>query len=78
MGDDRNIHINWDRDREQWKNQRAGSSRASGYFDTADDAWAAGRQTAMRDGVELIKHRKDNNQIHKRNTYGDDPYPPKG
>lgn len=60
-----------------WANRRAGSSRVSKAFDTKAEAQAAGRQTARRDKVEHLIHRKDGS-IGDRNSYGNDPYPPKG
>ena len=78
MADKRNIHESWDEDRQQWKIQREGADRASSYHDTEAEARQKSQGTARRDGVEWIKHKKDNGQIHERNTYGDDPHPPKG
>lgn len=74
----RNVHESWDKDRGQWKVSRERSSRASGYYDSEAEARAASQRIARNDGVEWIKHRRSDGQIHERNTYGDDPYPPKG
>jgi len=73
-----NVHVTFDSDSKRWKVSRAGASRASGYYPTAADALDAGRDTARRERVELIKHRKDNSRIHQRDSYGNDPYPPRG
>lgn len=61
----------------KWKNQRAGSSRASGRFDTQAEAIAAAKQTAKREKVEHLIHGRDG-AIRDRNSYGNDPHPPKG
>lgn len=74
----RDVHVTYDGDREEWKVSRSGASRASGYYPTAADALDAGRNTARREGVELIKHRKADGQIHQRDSYGNDPHPPRG
>ena len=60
-----------------WANRRAGASRASKTFPTKAAAQQAGRETARREGTEHIVHRKDGT-IGERNSYGNDPYPPRG
>ena len=44
---------------------------------TVPAAQAAGRDAAKRDKTEHIIHNKDG-EIASRNSYGNDPYPPKG
>lgn len=61
----------------KWTNIREGASRASKIFDTKAEAQAAGRAAARRDKVEHIIHKKDGT-IGERNSYGNDPHPPKG
>lgn len=73
-----NVHTTYDRERGRWKNKREGAQRASGYYDTAAAASVAGQGLARSTGDEWLKHRKDNARIHERNTYGDDPFPPRG
>ena len=53
----------------QWKNRVQGNSRASNTFDTKAEAQAKGRE-------HIIKKR--DGTIGERNSYGNDPYPPKG
>lgn len=60
-----------------WANRREGTKRVSQTFDRKADAQAAGRQTAKRECVEHFIHNKDG-RIGSRNSYGNDPYPPKG
>lgn len=60
-----------------WANRREGSDRVSKTFPTKSDAQAAGRETARNDKTEHVIHKKDGT-IGERNSYGNDPYPPKG
>jgi len=60
-----------------WANRREGADRVAKMFPTKAEAQQAGRETAKRDGVEHVIHNKDG-QIGERNSYGNDPYPPKG
>ncbi len=54
-----------------------GGKRASSTHDTKAEAQAAGRAAAKKDGVEHLIHKKDGT-IGDRNSYGNDPHPPKG
>lgn len=60
-----------------WANRREGASRVSETFDTKQQAQQAGREAARRDNVEHLIHNKDG-RIGERNSYGNDPFPPKG
>ncbi|WP_346030767.1 DUF2188 domain-containing protein [Dermacoccus barathri] len=62
-----------------WANRREGASRVSATYNTQAEANAAGRQTAIRDGVEHFTHGRDG-QIRERNTYprSSDPRASKG
>lgn len=44
---------------------------------TKAPAERAGREEARQDGVEHLIHNRDG-KIGERNSYGNDPYPPKG
>jgi hypothetical protein len=46
-------------------------------YDTKAEAQRAGRDTAKRDQTEHLIHNQDG-KIGSRNSYGKDPYPPKG
>lgn len=70
-----NVHI-VPRDGE-WAVVREHAERDSSHHPTQADAIDAGRTTAEREGVELIIHRP-NGQIRDRDSYGNDPYPPRG
>jgi hypothetical protein len=60
-----------------WANRREGADRVSRQFDTKAEAEAAGRQTAMREKTEHFIHKQDGT-IGERNSYGNDPNPPRG
>ena len=60
-----------------WTNKREGAARGDETYDTKADAQAAGREAAMREKTEHLIHNADG-QIASRNSYGNDPYPPKG
>lgn len=60
-----------------WGNKRSGASKVAKVYPTKVEAQAAGRKTAMRQRAEHIIHNKDG-KIGARNSYGNDPHPPKG
>lgn len=59
-----------------WAVKREGNQRASSTHGTQKQAEAAGRSTAKTDQVEFFLHGK-NGQIRQRDSYGNDPNPPK-
>lgn len=60
-----------------WAVKGAGNERASSVHSTQREAIAAAREAAMRQGSEVLIH-GENGRIRERNTYGEDPHPPKG
>ena len=60
-----------------WTNKTEGAKRGVETYDTKADAQAAGREAAMRGKTEHLIHNADG-EIASRNSYGNDPYPPKG
>lgn len=62
---------------ERWSVRRQGASRASGVFDTQQEAVDRAREIAQREGSELYIHGRDG-RIRERSTYSSDPFPPKG
>lgn len=60
-----------------WSVRKAGASRASGTFATQKEAIASARKIAKKQKAELYIHGRDG-RIRERNTYGNDPFPPKG
>jgi len=60
-----------------WAVKSAGASRAGSIHPTQAAAIQAARQSAIASKSEMFIHRP-NGQIRERNTYGNDPFPPKG
>lgn len=60
-----------------WSVMRAGASRASSNHATQQEAIAAATQIARNQQTELYIHGRDG-RIRERNSYGNDPHPPKG
>jgi len=60
-----------------WAVKSAGASKAKSVHQTQQQAIDAGRSTARGRESELFIHRPDG-RIRERNTYGNDPFPPKG
>lgn len=60
-----------------WAVRGAGNSRVSSTHGTQSAATQAARTTAINQGSEVLIHRP-NGQIRERNSYGNDPFPPKG
>lgn len=61
----------------KWGVKREGSKRILELFKTQEKAINKGRNIAKRDKGELFIHGRDG-QIRERDSYGNDPYPPKG
>lgn len=60
-----------------WAVQREKSERASRVVPTKEEASEIGRNIARNNEVELIIQRRDGT-IQDRNSYGNDPFPPRG
>lgn len=60
-----------------WAVKGAGSEKASSVHKTQKSAIEKAQTIAKNQKSELLIHGK-NGQIRERNTYGNDPYPPRG
>ena len=60
-----------------WAVKCAGSPKATKVFGTQEQAIKRGREIARNQQSELLIHGRDG-RIREKNTYGRDPYPPKG
>ncbi len=74
MANPKNIHVVKRGD--QWGTLREGGQRVSSRYDTQAEAIKAGRDMAREEKGELLIHGRDN-QIRARDSYGNDPCPPK-
>ena len=61
----------------KWAIRRSGSDKATKIFDTQKEAIVQGRRIARNQGTELYIHDRDG-RIRDRDSYGQDPHPPKG
>jgi hypothetical protein len=61
----------------KWSVRRAGAARASGTYNTQEEAIQRARDIAQNQRTELFIHGRDG-RIRERNSYGTDPFPPKG
>lgn len=71
----KNIHIVPSGD--VWKVKQDGCKRSSGNFPTQKQAINRGIDLAIKGGKELAIHGLDG-KIRQKNSYGNDPHPPKG
>ncbi|WP_422445578.1 DUF2188 domain-containing protein [Thermoanaerobacterium sp. DL9XJH110] len=60
-----------------WAVRGVGNQKVTSIHRTQEEAIQAARSIAINQQSELIIHRP-NGQIRERNSYGNDPYPPKG
>ncbi len=60
-----------------WAVVGSGNSKATAIVDTQREAIERAREIAINQGTEVVIHRP-NGQIRDSNSYGNDPYPPKG
>lgn len=59
-----------------WAVKRGGSERATSVVTTQKEAIEIAKEIAKNQGAELFIHGNDG-KIRERNSYGNDPYPPK-
>jgi hypothetical protein len=59
-----------------WAVKKSGSTKASKTFQTKDKAVSYGRSLSKNEKTELYIHKK-NGMIQNKNSYGNDPNPPK-
>ena len=60
-----------------WAVMREGNQRASSIHPTQKEAEKAGRQAARKDKTEFFLHNRQG-EIRQRDSYGHDPFPPRG
>ncbi|MCX0804876.1 DUF2188 domain-containing protein [Edwardsiella tarda] len=62
---------------EGWAVHGAGNSKDTSHHRTQAEAIAAAKGIATNQKSEVVIHRT-NGQIREKNSYGNDPFPPKG
>ena len=62
---------------DNWAVRGAGNNKVTKQFDTQKEAVAHARSIAINQQSEVLIHNLQG-QIRERNSYGKDPYPPKG
>ena len=60
-----------------WQVKGAGNSRATVRTTTQKEAIPVAREISKNQKSEMVIHRT-NGQIREKNSYGNDPFPPKG
>jgi hypothetical protein len=71
------IHTVYDSQRNRWVNKQEKSSQPLSSHFTKDNAVTKGRRIAKKRKAEHVIHYQAG-PIQKRNSYGNDPFPPKG
>lgn len=61
----------------EWAVKKEGSGRATTVVPTQKEAIEKAKEIAKNQNVELLIHGRDG-QIRERESYGNDPHPPKG
>ncbi len=62
---------------DKWGVRGEGNSRLTSTFDTQKEAIQVAREIARNQHSELFIHGSDD-KIRERNSYGNDPFPPRG
>jgi hypothetical protein len=61
----------------KWAVRKAGSPKATRIFSTQEEAISSARTIAKNQKTEVYIHGR-NGKIRERDSYGNDPHPPKG
>jgi hypothetical protein len=60
-----------------WNIKQGGGQKSSGHFDHKQDAIDRAREISRNRGSELFIHNRDG-KISRKDSHGNDPFPPKG
>ena len=60
-----------------WDIKQDGAQRASAHFDNKQDAINRAREISKNQKTELVIHNKDG-KISRKDSHGNDPFPPRG
>ena len=72
----KNLHVTRRPDG-NWQVKGEGNSRATKITNTQKDAISYARNIAINNSSEVVIHGRDG-KIRDKNSYGNDPFPPKG
>lgn len=61
----------------EWAVRGAGNKKVTSTFDTQQEAFERAKEIATNQQSEVLIHGR-NGQIREKNSYGNDPFPPKG
>ncbi len=76
MAKAQNQHVTPHRDG-GWQVKGAGNSRATARTKTQAEAYQIAKEIAIKKHSEVIVHGQDG-RIREKNSFGNDPFPPKG
>ena len=60
-----------------WDSKKGGAQRASKHFDTKKEAEKYSRNLSIKEQSELVIHKKDG-EIQRKDSHGNDKFPPAG
>ncbi|MCP3944709.1 MAG: DUF2188 domain-containing protein [Desulfobacteraceae bacterium] len=60
-----------------WDIKQSGGKQSSGHFGTKKEAEKRAREISKNQKTELVIHKKDG-KISRKDSHGNDPYPPEG
>ena len=72
----KNVHVTHDKSNKTWNVKQEGRTTPESTHRTQGNAINAGRTIARRNESELVIHDR-NNRIRDKDSYGNDPNPPK-
>lgn len=73
----KSTHVVPNSDKGGWDIKQSGGERSSGHFDTKKEAENRAREISKNQETELVIHNKDG-KISRKDSHGNDDYPPKG
>lgn len=71
------VHVVYNGDIDKFQIKQDGAKRSSGNFDTQYQAIERAKEIAINQREELTIHNM-RGEVRQKNSYGNDPYPPKG
>lgn len=73
----KSTHVVPNSDKGGWDIKQSGGERSSGHFGTKKEAEDRAREISKNQETELVIHNKDG-KISRKDSHGNDDYPPKG